>query len=140
MWVEEKNGVRRLVDRYKGLDGKSHRASVVIVNRTAQAHKKAQNELNELIRYKSSCCDEIGLFEALERYFDQKQVKRTTLVNEKSAMDQLKSLVGDVPMAFLSSQLIKRRLSESEKAPETLNRYLLIFNNFTNFFEFKFNT
>lgn len=130
MWVEEKNGVLRVVDRYKGLDGKLHKASVVVTKDTPQAHRKAQNELAELIRYKSACLEEIGLYEALDRYFKQKEVKDTTLANEQSAMGQFKRIVGDMFLNDLKPHIVKRKLSESGKSPKTLNRYLIIFNHF----------
>ena len=45
MWIEKTKKGLRLCDRYKGADGKIHKASVELLRDTPQARRKAQEEL-----------------------------------------------------------------------------------------------
>lgn len=133
MWVQ--NG--RLYDRYIGKDGKSHRISVPLAKDTPQARRRAEKELSDKITIELSLIEKKSLSEALSEYFSYKDVKPTTLVNEKSALNQVLMILGDFPVVTLTAPTIKRRLIESKKPTSTLNRYLALFNAFLKWcFEF----
>ena len=127
----------RLYDRYIGIDGKSHRISVPLAKNTPQARRRAERELSEKISTELSLTGKKSLSEALSEYFEHKDVKLTTLVNEKNALRQVLLILGDVPVITLTAPIIKRRLIESKKPTSTLNRYLALFNAFLKWcFEF----
>lgn len=126
MWVQ--NG--RLYDRYTGKDGKSHRISVPLAKDTPQARRRAERELSEKISIELSLTEKKSLSEALSEYFEHKDVKLTTLVNEKNALRQVLLILGDVPVSSLTAPVIKRRFVESGKATSKLNRYLALLNTF----------
>ena len=54
MWVEN----NRLYDRYVGLDGKTHKASVPLARDTPQAHRTAEkalkNKIADILSYKEN--------------------------------------------------------------------------------------
>lgn len=126
MWIN--NG--RLYDRYVGLDGETHKISVPLARDTPQARRIAQKALSDKIASKMSLVSNMRLFDALELYLSQKDVKPTTLKNEKSALRQVAEILGDIPVAMITAPIIKRELSGSGKPAATLNRYIAIFNSF----------
>lgn len=126
MWVE--NG--RLYDRFKDNDGKLRKISVPLPKDTPQARRIAQNALSDKIADKLSNASEIRLNDAITLYLKQKDVKLTTLTNQKSALDQVVKILGDMPVKMISSPLVKRKFSMSGKPATALNRYILIFNAF----------
>ena len=77
-----------------------------------------------------SLTEKKSLAGALSEYFGYKDVKPTTLVNEKCALNQMLKILGDVPVITLTAPAIKRALLESKKPTSTLNRYLALFNAF----------
>lgn len=128
MWIEQtKNGLR-LCDRYTGMDGKVHRASVPLLRDTAQARRKAQEELQNRIMNKYANLTEMPFSELVELYLNRKEIKPSTLTNYESAFSQIKNLLGDVLIDRLTAPYVLRRLSESNKAPTTLNRYIVLLN------------
>jgi len=128
MWIEQtKNGLR-LCDRYTGMDGKVHRASVPLPRDTAQARRKAQEELQNRIMNKYANLTEMPFLELVELYLNRKEIKPSTLTNYESAFSQIKNLLGDVLIDRLTAPYVLRRLSESNKAPTTLNRYIVLLN------------
>lgn len=129
MWVESTSaGTLRLYDRYKGLDGKLHKVSVPLDKDTAQARRKAQEQLQLKIMDKSSIVSRISLNRLVELYLSKKDIKPSTLSNYRSAYGQLIDIIGDVNISVLTAPYVRRRLSESDKAQSTINRYILLLN------------
>ena len=118
-----------MYDRYIGLDGKTHRASVLLDRDTPQARKKAHKELLELIQDKCVIGADTPFYRLIEQYLEHKDVKPSTLANYDNAFKQVKKLIGDVPISHLSSPFILRKLSESGKSQKTVNRYIILLNN-----------
>lgn len=129
MWIEQtSSGSLRLYDRYKGLDGKLHKISVPLDRDTAQARRKAQEQLQLKIMDKSSIVSRISLNRLVELYLSKKDIKPSTLSNYRSAYGQLIDIIGDVNISILTAPYVRRRLSESDKAQSTLNRYIMLLN------------
>lgn len=130
MWVEKSRNGLRLCDRYTGIDGKSHKVSVSLVRDTPQARRVAQRELQEKIMSKSSTVSEMSLNRLVEFYLSEKDIKQSTRTNYTNAFKQLCSILGDIQINKLTAPYVKRKLTDSGKAPKTLNRYLALFHDF----------
>lgn len=130
MWVEQTKKGLRLCDRYKDIDGKIHKISVPLPKNTAQARRKASEELQIKIAISSTMGDKSLIDNLIERYLNSKEVKPSTLANYKNAFKQMVDIFGSVPVTDLTSPFIKRKMSESEKPPKTLNRYLALLHDF----------
>lgn len=130
MWVEKSKTGFRLCERYQGYDGKFHKVSVPLQKDTAQARRKAAEELQKKISKNSTIGDKSLLKNLVERYLHSKDVKPSTLVNYTSAFDQIIMILGNVPISNITTPYIKRRMSESDKSPKTLNRYLSLLHDF----------
>lgn len=126
MWIEN----NRLYERYTGLDGKTHKASVLIARNTPQAHKMARNALEDKIAGILSPYDDKRLNGLINDYLNKKDVKKSTLVNYRNAFAQILEILGDVPASALSAPFIKRKLTECPKAASTKNRYIALLNAF----------
>ena len=129
MWIEEtKNGLR-LVER-ADVNGKTQRVSVPIARNTPQGRRQAQEQLLERIAVKQSSLSEKPLTGLVEPYFSMKDVK---VQSEKVAREQLMRIidvVGDVPAYSLTAPYIMRKLVESGKRTQTINRYIKDFRTF----------
>lgn len=129
MWIEQTSaGKLRLYDRYMGRDGKMHKVSVPLLRDTAQARRKAQEELQKKIESSSSDICKMKFSSLIELYLSNKDIKPSSMVNYKSAFGQLTDIIGDVNIATLTAPYILRRLSASNKAQFTLNRYIVLLN------------
>lgn len=130
MWVEKTSTGFRLCDRYEGFDGKLHKVSVSLAKDTPQARRVAQRELQEKIMSKSSTVSEMSLNRLVGLYLSEKDIKQSTRTNYENAFKQLCSILGDIQINKLTAPYIKRKLTDSGKAPKTLNRYLALFHDF----------
>lgn len=128
MWVEKTKTGLRLCDRYKGLDGKFHRVVVPLDRDTAQARRKAQIELQNKITAKCANISEMPFSGLVELYINHKDIKPSTLINYISAFSQISDILGDIIASRLTAPYVLRRLSESNKPPTTLNRYISLLN------------
>ena len=130
MWVEKtKNGLR-LCERFKGIDGKMHRASVPLSKDTAQAKKAAAQALAEKMAQRAAGCTSRTFYGLMADYIRRRELKPGTAANYASAFSAVKNIVPDLAADRLSAPLLKRLLYESEKPARTLNRYILILNCF----------
>lgn len=127
MWIERTKTGLRLCERYEGADGRLHRACVALAKDTAQARKKAQEELQKIIADKSTI-GEIMPFSRLVELYLSRDMKPSTRNNYENAFRQISILLGDITTASLTAPYVRRKLSESGKAESTLNRYLLLLN------------
>lgn len=84
MWIERTSKGLRMCERYVGLDGKTHRACVALVRDTAQARRRAQEELQRIISHKSTLGDVIALNRLVELYLDSRELKPSTRLNYES--------------------------------------------------------
>lgn len=128
MWIESTKKGKRLCDRYRGADGKMHKASVELLRDTPQARRKAQEELLKRISDKSTLTNETDLKRLAEFYLLQKDIKPSTLVNYESAFKQILDILGNITIGSLTAPYVLRRLSESGKAQSTINRYIVLLN------------
>lgn len=128
MWIESTKKGKRLCDRYRGADGKMHKASVELLRDTPQARRKAQEELLKRISDKSTLTNETGLKRLVEFYLMQKDIKPSTLVNYESAFKQILDILGNITIGSLTAPYVLRRFSESGKAQSTINRYIVLLN------------
>lgn len=128
MWIERTSKGLRMCERYVGLDGKTHRACVTLARDTAQARRRAQEELQRIISHKSTLGDVIALNRLVELYLDSRELKPSTRLNYESAFRQIVDILGDLTTASLTAPQALRRLSESKKAQSTLNRYIVLLN------------
>ena len=129
MWIETTKTGLRLCDRYKGYDGKLHKVSVSLPKDTAQARRKASEELQKKIMNKSSIGSEMRLYGLVELYLKHKDVKQTTMVNYLAAFKQIKIILEDIPVNQITAPYIKRKMTDSGKPASTINRYLMLLNN-----------
>lgn len=128
MWVDN----NRLYERYKGLDGRMHKASVLIARDTPQGHKMARIALeNKIAGILSPACEK-RLNDAVNDYLARKNdnVKTSTIVNYRNAFAQILDILGDVPVASLTAPYIKRKFTECPKPISAKNRYIELFNAF----------
>lgn len=130
MWIEQTSKGLRLYDRYKDMDGKTHKISVPLPKNTAQARKKAAAELQNKIAINSTLGDKSLIKSLIERYLKSKDIKPSSLTNYRSAFKQMVDIFGNVPITDLTSPYIKRKMSESDRSPKTLNRYLALLQDF----------
>lgn len=127
-WIETtKNGLR-LYDRYKGYDGKIHKASVPLARDTAQARRKAQEELLKKIENSSTNEVDLTFSSLVELYLSKKDIKPSSMGNYRSALGQVITIIGDVNISLLTAPYVRRRLSECNKAQSTINRYIMLLN------------
>lgn len=127
MWVEKTRNGLRLCDRYKGFDGKLHRVSVPLDRDTAQARRKAQEELQKIIADKSSFMEDIALNRLVELYLDR-DIKESTKANYRNAFAQICDILGNITAGSLTAPYALRKLSESKKPHSCLNRYIMLLN------------
>ena len=127
-WIEKTAHGLRLCDRYEGYDGKLHKVSVSLAKDTAQARRTAQIELQNRIADKCLNDDKMTLNRLLERYINQKDIKPSSRINYESAFSQILLIMGDVKISVLTAPYARRRLSESNKAQSTINRYSSLLN------------
>lgn len=130
MWIEKTKTGLRLCDRYKGVDGRMHKASVSLAKDTPQARKKASEELLNRIAINCANVDNPSFKWLVTRYLDAKDAKPSTIMNYTNAFKQMELIFGDVLINKMTAPYIKRKLSESGKAPKTLNRYLTLLHDF----------
>ena len=130
MWIEKTKTGLRLCDRYKGVDGRLHKASVSLAKDTPQARKKASEELLNRIAVNCANVDNPSFKWLVTRYLDAKDAKPSTIMNYTNAFKQMELIFGDVLINKMTAPYIKRKLSESGKAPKTLNRYLMLLHDF----------
>lgn len=128
MWIERTGKTLRLCERYTGIDGKQHKASVSLLRDTPQARKRAQEELLQKISDKSTLTAQTSLKRLIEAYIEQKDIKPSTRVNYESSFKQILVILGDITAGTLTAPYALRRLSESNKAQSTLNRYIVLLN------------
>lgn len=128
MWIEKAGSSLRLCDRYKGADGKTHKASVAIARDTPQARRRASEELLRRISHKSTLNDEIRFSSLVEAYLESRDVKPSTLKNYANAFGKISEALGDITTASLTAPYALRRLSETKKAQSTINRYIVLLN------------
>ena len=129
MWIEQtSSGALRLYDRYKGLDGKLHKISVPLEKNTAQARRKAQEQLRMKIAEKSSIECQLLFSRLVDLYLSKKDIKPSSMGNYRSAYSQIISILGDVNISLLTAPYVRRRLSECDKAQSTINRYIMLLN------------
>ena len=129
MWIETTKTGLRLCDRYKGYDGKLHKISVSLPKDTAQARRKASEELLKKMADKSSIGSEMRFYALVELYLKHKDVKQTTISNYMAAFKQIKIILGDIPVDQITAPLIKRKMTDSGKPASTINRYIMLLNN-----------
>lgn len=130
MWIEKTKTGLRLCDRYKGYDGRLHKASVPLSKDTPQARKKASEELLNRIAVNCANVDNPSLKWLISRYLSSKDAKPSTIANYTNAFSQMQIIFGDIPISMMTAPYIKRHLSESDKQPKTLNRYLTLLHDF----------
>lgn len=129
MWIETTKTGLRLCDRFKGYDGKLHKVSVSLPKDTAQARRKASEELQKKIADKCSIGSEMRFYSLVELYLSHKDVKQTTMVNYIAAFKQIKIILGDISVDKITAPYIKRRMTASRKSATSLNRYISLLNN-----------
>ena len=130
MWIEKTKTGLRLCDRYKGYDGRLHKASVPLAKDTPQARKKASEELLNRIAVNCANVDNPSLKWLISRYLSSKDAKPSTIANYTNAFNQMQLIFGNIPINMMTAPYIKRSLSESDKQPKTLNRYLTLLHDF----------
>lgn len=129
MWIQKTKTGFRMYDRYEGMDGKIHRASVPMDRDTPQAQRKAREELAKLIAAKSATVSEMRLKSLVELYLSHKDVKPSTLANYNCAFKMILEALGDVTLDKLTAPYILRQFTQTKKPQTTINRYILILNN-----------
>lgn len=129
MWIQKTKTGYRMYDRYEGMDGKIHRASVPMDRDTPQAQRKAREELAKLIAAKSATVSEMCLKSLVELYLSHKDVKPSTLANYNCAFKMILEALGDVTLDKLTAPYILRQFTQTKKPQITINRYILILNN-----------
>lgn len=129
MWIQKTKTGYRMYDRYEGMDGKIHRASVPMDRDTPQAQRKAREELAKLIAAKSATVSEMCLKSLVELYLSHKDVKPSTLANYNCAFKMILEALGDVTLDKLTAPYILRQFTQTKKPQTTINRYILILNN-----------
>lgn len=130
MWIEKTKKGLRLCERFEGLDGRIHRASVPLPKNTAQAKKAAAQALAEKMAQRAAGCTFRSFYGLMSDYLRRRELKPGTAANYASAFSAVKKIVPDLSADKLSAPLLKRLLYESEKPARTLNRYILILNCF----------
>jgi len=130
MWVEKtKNGLR-LCERFEGIDGKMHRASVPLTKDTAQARKLAAADLIEKININRTDASTRTLSSLFAEYLSRSDIKETSRRTYAGTLSRVSQILGDVVVSRLSVPYIKRRLAESGKKSKTLNHFITVFNTF----------
>jgi len=120
-WIERtSSGTLRYMDRIK-LNGKYRKVSVPLYRDTAQARRKAAEDLAEKIRQLTRPLPEIKLSEAIERYVRRDGIRESTRIYEGSALRIALNWIGDCRMCDLSAPLIKRKMLESGETAKKLN-------------------
>ena len=129
MWIETTKTGLRLCDRFKGYDGKLHKVSVSLPKDTAQARRKASEELQRKIVDKCSIGSEMRFYSLVELYLSHKDVKQSSMDNYLAAFKQIKIILGDIPVEQITAPYIKRQMTDSGKPTSTINRYIMLLNN-----------
>lgn len=129
MWIQKTKTGYRMYDRYEGMDGKIHRASVPMDRDTPQAQRKAREELAKIIADKSTTVSEMRLKSLVELYLSHKDVKPSTMANYNCAFKMILEALGDVTLDKLTAPYILRQFTQTGKPQGTVNRYILILNN-----------
>ena len=129
MWIQKTKNGYRMYDRYEGMDGKIHRASVPMDRDTPQAQRKAREELAKIIAAKSATVSEMRLKSLTELYLSHKDIKPSTMANYNYAFKMILEALGDVTLDKLTAPYIMRQLTQLRKPQTTINRYILILNN-----------
>lgn len=122
MWVEN----NRLYDRYVGLDGKTHKASVPLTRDTPQAHRTAEKALKNKIADILSYKENRSLNDLICDYLSHKDIKPSSMVNYQNAFGKIVEILDDVPIGMLTSPYIKRKFMESGKPTSATNRYIAL--------------
>lgn len=129
MWVEQTKKGFRLVERVE-VDGKMCKVSVPMLRNTAQAKRKAQDELLDKISRKRSHASEKPISELIEAYIPQRHLKPSSEIVLRGQFRNILNIIGDMPACAMSAPKIKQTLLETGKKPKTLNRYLENFRTF----------
>lgn len=134
MWVEERNGRYKFVERYTDyLTGQKKRVSVMMDKNTAQSRKLAERTLNEMIqRYYAAPRDpkNVTLAELVKAYQEdqKKTVKPATYRRNYFASEALKKMLGGNTLVDrISAPYVRDRFLASQKEPSTLNEHLARF-------------
>ena len=93
MWIEKTKSGLRAVERYI-IDGKYKRLSVSIDRDTAQARRKAREELDQKIREASQPVTEMQLQQAVDEYFKIKQCRESTKRAQKTILNRAVKILG----------------------------------------------
>lgn len=129
MWIQQTKTGYRMYDRYTDLNGKTHKVSVPLDRDTAQARRKAQEELTKLIADKSMTVSEMPLKSLVELYLSHKDVKPSTMVNYENAFNQIQEALGNITIDKITAPFILRQFSQIKKPQSTINRYIMLLNN-----------
>lgn len=126
MWVEKTKTGFRACERIK-LYGKTKMVTVHFEKDTPRARKSAFQTLSDKIDTLMHPATNKPLNELVGLYLDKKDCKESTKKVSTIIMNNVMSILGDIPP---DPVLINQKLLESEKSPKTINKYLQTFRAF----------
>ena len=126
MWVEKTKTGFRACERIK-LYGKTKMVTVHFDKDTPRARKSAFQALSDKIDTLMHPATNKPLNELVELYLDKKDCKESTRNVSRINMNNIMSIIGDIPP---DPALINQKLLESAKSPKTINTYLQTFRAF----------
>lgn len=131
MWIEKTKSGLRAVERYM-IGGKYKRFSVPLERDTAQARRKAREELDKRIREASQPVTEMTLEQAVDEYFKIKQCRESTKISQQTMLNRAMKILGpETKLSELSYGMIMRAFSLAKYKPSTMNLTIGMFKTFS---------
>lgn len=124
MWVEKSRDKFRLCERYKGPDGRIHKASVPILKDTPKERKQGYKEILNIINGADLNIDDVKLSELIDIYTARADIKESTRGMYKSSFKKIIEVLGDPVFDNITGIYIKRKLSETDLNAAQKNRLI----------------
>lgn len=126
MTIREYNGKFRCIEKYKGLDGKWHSATVTISKNTTQTRREAHRTLEMIISEKITPKTEMTLKRLLNDWIAyQKTVcKMSTWTRNEATGTRLVDILDNPNLSDLTAGYIRSCLLKHTQNPGTLNEYI----------------
>ena len=136
-WIEQlPSGGYRLVDRVK-INGKIRKISVPLDRDTAQARRKAREDLDQKIREASQPVTEMPLQQAVDEYFKMKSCRESTKMAQRTILNRAVKILGsETRLSALSHGMIMRAFSLADVPAHTMNQTIGMFKTFTKWLYF----
>lgn len=130
MWIEKTKTGLRLCDRVK-INGKTRRISVPLEKDTAQARRRATEALNSKRETICQPLSKTALKSVVDDYVKTKDCRESSRTVIGNDLQQMVNILGEkTPISEITSGLLRREMTKSNKKARTKNRLLGIFKTF----------